>query len=75
MEGQGGIEPIQALRREAPSVKIIAMSSGGSSPGSGCSFLDAARFLGAQQTLNKPFEIQHLLTAVRVVLRPEASPL
>lgn len=75
MEGQEGIETIQALRREAPGVKIIAMSGGGSRPGSGCSFLDGARFLGAQQTLNKPFEIQHLLNAVRVVLRPVASPL
>lgn len=75
MEGQEGIETIQALRREAPGVKIIAMSGGGSRPGSGGSYLDAARLLGAQQTLEKPFEIQHLLTAVRVVLRPEANPL
>ena len=56
-------------------MKIIAMSSGGSRPGSGCTFLDTARFLGAQQTLDKPFEIQYLLTAVHVVLRPEANPL
>jgi DNA-binding response OmpR family regulator len=75
MEGQGGIEPIQALRRAAPGVKIITMSGGGSRPGSGCTFLDTARFLGSQQTLDKPFEIQHLLTAMRVVLRPEANPL
>ena len=72
MEGQEGLETIQALRREAPGVKIIAMSGGGSRDDR--TFLDAARLLGAQQTLDKPFDPQHLLTAVRVVLHPEASP-
>ncbi|MGH2361768.1 MAG: response regulator [bacterium] len=73
MEGQEGIETIQALRREAPGVKIIAMSGGGSRHD--CTFLDAARLLGAQQTLDKPFDPPQLLTAVRAVLHPEASPL
>ena len=72
MQGQEGLETIQALQREAPGVKIIAMSGGGSHRDG--SFLDAARLLGAQQTLDKPLDLPHLLTAVRVVLHPEASP-
>jgi len=72
MEGQEGLETIQALRRETPGVKIIAISGGGSSPS--CTFLDAARLLGAQQTLDKPFVIQDLLIAMREVLHPEEKP-
>ena len=73
MEGQEGLETIQVLRRETPGVKIIAMSGGGSRGDR--TFLEAARLLGAQQTLDKPFDVPHLLTAVRAVLHPEASPL
>jgi DNA-binding response OmpR family regulator len=73
MEGQDGLETIQALRREAPGVKIIAMSGGGSRRDG--TFLEAARLLGAQQTLDKPFDLPHLLTAVRAVLHPKTSPL
>jgi len=72
MEGQEGLETIQALRHETPGVKIIAISGGGSSPS--CTFLDAARLLGAQQTLDKPFVIQDLLIAMREVLHPEEKP-
>ncbi len=73
MDGQEGIETIRALRRETPGVKIIAMSGGGSHHD--ITFLDAARLLGAQQTLDKPFALQDLLTAVRAVLHPTANPL
>ncbi len=72
MEGQEGIETIKILRREAPDVKIIAISGGGSSQSP--AYLDAARCLGAQETLDKPFDAQQLLTAVRALLNPEASP-
>lgn len=67
MDGQEGLETIKALRHESPLVKIIAMSGGGSMRNS--TYLDAARCLGAQRTLDKPFELQHLLTVVRDVLR------
>jgi DNA-binding response OmpR family regulator len=71
MEGQEGLETIQALRREAPGVKIIAMSGGGRRRED--TFLDVARILGAQLTLDKPFDLQDLLTAVHTVLHPEAN--
>ena len=73
MEGQEGLETIQALRREAPGVKIIAMSGGGSHRDG--TFLEAAKLLGAQQTLDKPFDLDQLLFAVRAMLHPAASPL
>lgn len=72
MEGQEGIETIRTLRRESPTVKIIAMSGGGSTRDS--TYLDTARCLGAQQTLDKPFDLQRLLIAVHNVLHPEANP-
>lgn len=72
MEGQEGIETIRLLRRKAPDVKIIAMSGGGNNQSS--AYLDAARYLGAQKALEKPFEIEQLLTAVREVLHRETSP-
>jgi two-component system, chemotaxis family, chemotaxis protein CheY len=72
MDGQEGIETIKTLRRESPLVKIIAMSGGGSMRDS--TYLDAARCLGAQRTLDKPFELQHLLTVVRDVLHSEKDP-
>jgi two-component system, chemotaxis family, chemotaxis protein CheY len=72
MDGQEGIETIHALRREAPDVKIIAMSGGGSTKDT--TYLDAAMCLGAQRTLEKPFDLQRLLTIVRDVLHPQSNP-
>ena len=71
IEGQEGLETIQSLRREVPGVKIIAMSGGGLR--GDCTFLDVAKLFGAQQTLDKPFDLQDLLTSVRAVLHSEAS--
>jgi DNA-binding NtrC family response regulator len=72
MDGQEGIETIRTLRREAPDVKIIAISGGGSIRTT--TYLDAAKCLGAQRTLDKPFDLQRLLTIVRDVLRQESNP-
>jgi CheY-like chemotaxis protein len=72
MDGQEGIETIEALRRESPLVKIIAMSGGGSMRDS--TYLEAAKCLGAQRTLDKPFDLPCLLTAMREVLHPETNP-
>jgi two-component system, chemotaxis family, chemotaxis protein CheY len=59
---QGGFETITALRHEAPGIKIIAMSGGGYL-GDG-NLLDIARQLGAQRTLQKPFELGDLFATV-----------
>jgi CheY-like chemotaxis protein len=57
-----GIEAIQAFRREFPSVKIVAMSGGGTRVRG--SYLGVASDIGADATLQKPFEFDALLEAL-----------
>lgn len=66
MPGQEGIETIQQLRREFPSVKIIAMSGGGIA-GRG-DVLAAAKHLGASSVLYKPFSKAELVAAIHKLL-------
>ena len=54
-----GLELIKHLRRYHPKLPIVAMS--GAFEGR---FLDAARMLGASETLQKPFEREALLAAL-----------
>jgi len=68
MPNREGIETIQELRRLAPDAKIIAMSS--SSTPSGKLYLSAARKLGADAILPKPFKPAELLAAVENALAP-----
>ncbi len=56
------------LRREFPNVKLIAISGGGGEFDDPTFFLDAARKLGAKETLAKPFGVGELLSTVRRVL-------
>ena len=65
MPMQDGFEAIRAVRRIAPTVKIIAIS--GASRG-GFDPLKAAQMLGADRTLRKPFGIDDLLAAVKELL-------
>jgi len=66
MPDKEGIETIMELRRDFPSVKIVAMSGGGHvSPKE---YLHLAKKLGAQHTLCKPFTRQETLRAIRDVL-------
>lgn len=62
MPGQEGIETIQAVRREFPQLKIIAMS------GANTVYLKIATRLGANATLTKPFSIAELLLTVRYLV-------
>ena len=66
MPGMEGMETIRALRSEFPEVGIIAVS-GSIQRGAG-DLLAVALRLGAQVTLDKPFDIDILLAAVRSVL-------
>ena len=66
MPEQEGIETIRELRRLKLGVKIIAMSGG--SPSKGMLYLDAAKTLGADATLLKPFRKAELLVAVNELL-------
>jgi DNA-binding response OmpR family regulator len=70
MPGKEGLETIMELRRAVPGVKIIAISGGGQT--GNMTFLDVARYLGAQRAFQKPFELRALLNAVREVLESQA---
>jgi len=62
MPKKEGIETIQQIRRSHPNTKIIAMS--GHVGADGVSYLDAARKLGADAILVKPFLRAALLAVV-----------
>jgi CheY-like chemotaxis protein len=63
MPNREGIETIQAIRRQHPGMKIIAVSGA-----FGGSFLGSAKLLGAEATLVKPVGPGQLLGALRRVL-------
>ena len=58
MAGKDGIETIAAFKREWPFVRVIAMSGGGERAKR--DYLDAARQIGADATLHKPFSLETL---------------
>ncbi len=67
MPEKEGLEIIMDLRREFPDVKIIAMSGGGQM--GNLNFLEVAKRLGAQRTLQKPFGLQEVFQAVQELLQ------
>lgn len=60
-----GLELIRFLRKARPACKIIAISGGSGE----WDYLDTAMYLGAHNTLNKPFSLQALLDAVSSQLK------
>lgn len=68
MPGQDGLDLIAELLLRDPMAKIIAISGGGSP--NGC-HLTAARALGAQATLRKPFMPGEVVVAARRLLEAE----
>ena len=64
MPDMDGIETIQALRREFPEAKFLAMSGRAAAE----STLAVAKKLGALGILEKPFPAEHLLAAVQQAL-------
>jgi CheY-like chemotaxis protein len=60
MPGQEGIETIQLLRQEFPSIRIMAISGA-----MGGAFLNSAKLLGAQAVLQKPVQPSDLVRAVK----------
>jgi CheY-like chemotaxis protein len=68
MPDTDGLEVIVRFRREFPTVKIIAVSGGGSR--GLVELLDVARKMGAQHALLKPFSREELLGAVEELLGP-----
>ena len=61
-----GLETIAALRRDAPGLKIIAISSDGGPEGR--NYLRAAQSFGAVWTFTKPVRAADLLAAVDQLL-------
>jgi CheY-like chemotaxis protein len=66
MPNQDGLETISLLRQQDPSVRIVAMSGGGSVWTRG--LLATAQQLGASAVLHKPFTGKQLLAVIRQVL-------
>jgi DNA-binding response OmpR family regulator len=71
MPEQDGIGAIMRMRRERPSLKIIAMSGGGRIGNS--DFLTVAKKLGADQTIAKPFKSAALVAMVQKLVSQSAS--
>jgi len=61
-----GLEVIQKLRQENSSLKILAITGGGTT--GGFNFLPQAKAFGAHATLRKPFLHEELLEALQVAL-------
>jgi CheY-like chemotaxis protein len=72
MPEKEGIETIDDLRREFPGLKIIAIS-GAPTRLKSTAYLSAAREVGAQALLRKPFSSHTLLQSVQEVLRSPAA--
>jgi CheY-like chemotaxis protein len=66
MPGKEGIETIIELRRDFPSVKIVAMSGGGRM--GELHYLEDAVKLGAVRSILKPFRAAEILAVVREAL-------
>jgi CheY-like chemotaxis protein len=68
MPESDGLEAIAAFRREFPATKIIAVSGGGQRAKG--DYLAAARLMGVDATLEKPFDVERLLEILRELSNP-----
>jgi CheY-like chemotaxis protein len=71
MPEKDGLEVIRELRRDCPTVKVIALSGG--SRKVHFDALDVAKRFGAMSTLEKPFELKEFLTTVETALSLKPS--
>lgn len=71
MPDQEGLETISVLRKEFPTLKIIAISGGARV--TGYDFLPAATGLGANMAISKPFSREQILESVEKLIG-KASP-
>lgn len=63
-----GFELVDAIKKDFPSTKVIALSGGGRKKGSH-DYLGAARLAGADATLKKPFKVDSLLQTLKALDR------
>lgn len=73
MPDQEGLETIREIKRNHPSLGILAISGGGAT-GIDTQLLKFARELGADRTLPKPFSAGELVAAVRAILAEHGMP-
>jgi len=81
MPGQHGVDVIRVLRKEFPSIGIIAISGGGNAAIAGyqpgaiktAAYMAAAETAGADLCLTKPFERAELLKGIGTLLVRNAS--
>lgn len=66
MPNRDGIEIIKELKHSSPQTKIIAMTGGGHMRM--MEIASAAKVLGADHVLDKPFDSESLLAAINAVL-------
>jgi len=72
MPGMEGIETIIEFKRQAPGLKIVAISGGGRV--NSAEYLEIAKKFGAHETLRKPFTITHLVSVVTKLLAGAPAP-
>jgi two-component system, chemotaxis family, chemotaxis protein CheY len=72
MPEQEGLGTIMAMRKEFPAAKIIAISGGGRM--GNLDLLAAARLLGADDAIAKPFDSEVLLERVACLASGAAAP-
>jgi DNA-binding response OmpR family regulator len=65
MPESDGFELIDTLRKEFPQTKIVAVSGGGHF--AKADYLSQAKLIGADATLQKPFEIEALVGTLRAL--------
>ena len=65
MPESDGFEAIAAFRREFPQTKIVAISGGGTRAKQ--DYLAAARLMGVDATLQKPFDVNALLETLHTL--------
>lgn len=67
MPEKEGIATIHELKKDFPELKMIAVTGGGNKR-CGFEYLQFAESVGADRTLNKPFERQEILDAIEELL-------
>lgn len=67
MPGKEGIETIREIRELYPTVRIIAMSTGGSL--GNAQILEYARMIGAHEAIRKPVELPVLIETISRMLQ------
>lgn len=68
MPDKNGLELLLELRRDSPSLPVIAMSDGGWSKQ--VELMGDAKLLGAVQSVAKPFRLDEMLAAVEAAFSP-----